>query len=97
MEIKTVNPKGNQSWIFTGRTDAEAPILWSPNVKGRLTGKDPVLGKIEGKRRKGLAENEGLDSIANSMEMKVSKQDTVEDIWAWHAAAHGGQKELDMT
>ena len=44
-EIKPVNPKGNQSWIFTGRTDAEAPIIWPPHVKSQLTGKDPDAGK----------------------------------------------------
>ena len=46
-EIKPVNPKGNQSWIFTGRTDneAEAPLLWLPNVKSRLIRKDPDAGK----------------------------------------------------
>ena len=47
MEIKSVNPKGNQPWIFTGKTDAEAetPILWSPDVKSRLIRKDPDAGK----------------------------------------------------
>ena len=44
-EIQPVNPKGNQSWIFTGRTDAEALILWPPNAKRRLIGKDPDAGK----------------------------------------------------
>ena len=46
-EIKSVNPKGNQPRIFIGRTDAEveAPILWPPNVKSRLIGKDPDVGK----------------------------------------------------
>ena len=44
-EIQPVNPKRNQSWIFTGRTDAEAPILWPPDVKNWLTGKDPDSGK----------------------------------------------------
>ena len=46
-EIQPVSPKGNQSWIFTGRTDAEgeAPILWPPDVKSQLTGKDPNAGK----------------------------------------------------
>ena len=52
-EIKAVHPKGNQSWIFIGRTDAEAPILWSPDVKNWLIWKDPDAGKIEGRRRKG--------------------------------------------
>ena len=44
-EIKLVNPKGNQPRIFIGRTDAEAPILWPPNVKSRLIGKDSDAGK----------------------------------------------------
>ena len=49
------NPKGSQSWIFIGRTDAEAetPILWPPDAKNLLTGKDPDPGKIEGKKRRG--------------------------------------------
>ena len=49
MEIKPVNPKGNQPWIFTGRTDAkaEAPIVWSPDAKSQLTGKDPDAGKVK--------------------------------------------------
>ena len=52
-EIKPVNPKGNQSWIFIGRTDteAEAPILWPPDEENWLIGKDPDAGKIEGRRR----------------------------------------------
>ena len=52
-EIRPVNPKGNQCWIFIERTDAEgeAPILWPPDVRGRLTGKDPDAVKIEGRRR----------------------------------------------
>ena len=44
-EIKPVNPKGNQSWILIGRTEAEAPILWSPDGKSQLIGKDPDAGK----------------------------------------------------
>ena len=44
-EIRVVNPKGNQSWIFIGRTDGEAPILWPPDEKNWLTGKDPDAGK----------------------------------------------------
>ena len=53
-KIKLANPKGNQPWIFIGRTDteAEAPILWPPDVKSRLTGKDTDGGKAEGRRRK---------------------------------------------
>ena len=57
-EIKPVNPKGNQSWVFFGRTDAEALILWPPDVKNRLIGKDPVAGKDWGQKEKGVTEDE---------------------------------------
>ena len=59
-EIKPVNPKGSQSWIFTGRTDAEAeaPILWPPDVKNWLTGKDPDAGKDWRQEEKGMTEDE---------------------------------------
>ena len=49
-EIKPVNPKGNQHWIFIGKIDAEAPIFWPPDVKSQLNGKTLMLGKIEGER-----------------------------------------------
>ena len=54
-EIKPVNPKGNQPWIFTGRTDAEAetPILWPPDRRADSLEKTLLLGKIEGRRRRG--------------------------------------------
>ena len=59
-EIKPVNPKGNQSWIFTGRTDVEAetPILWPPDVKNWLIWKDPETGKDWGQEEKGTTEDE---------------------------------------
>ena len=59
-EIKPVNPKGNQSWIFIGRTDAEtdASILWPPDVKNQLIGKDPDVGKHWGQEEKGMTEVE---------------------------------------
>ena len=59
-EIKPINPKENQSWIFTGRTDAEAeaPILWPPYVKDWLTGKDPDAGKDWRQEQKGTTEDE---------------------------------------
>ena len=57
-EIKPVNPKGNQSWLFIGRTDVEAPILWPPDVKSRLIGKDPDAGKDWKQEEKGTTENE---------------------------------------
>ena len=56
-EIKAVNPKGNQPWIFIGRTDAEALILWLPDAKSQLTGKDPDAGKDWKPKEKGVAEN----------------------------------------
>ena len=52
-EIKPVNPKGNQPWIFVGMTDAEAPVFWPPDEESQLIGKNPDLGNIEGRRRRG--------------------------------------------
>ena len=57
-EIKTVNAKGNQSWLFIGRTDAEAPKLWPPDVKSQLIRKDPDAGKDWGQEEKGTTEDE---------------------------------------
>ena len=70
-EIKPVDPKGNQSWIFIGRTDAEAeaPILCPPDVKSWFIGKDPMLGKIYGKRRSRWERMRWLDSITDSVNM----------------------------
>ena len=51
--IKPVNPKGNQPWIFIRRTDAEAPILWPPDASANLLEKTLMMGKIEGRRRRG--------------------------------------------
>ena len=59
-DIKPVNPKGNQPWVFIGRTDVEdeAPILWPPDAKSWLTGKDPDAGKDWGQEHKRVAEDE---------------------------------------
>ena len=59
-EIQPVHPKGDQSWLFTGRTDVEAetPILWPPDGKSLLIGKDPDAGKDRGQEEKGMTENE---------------------------------------
>ena len=75
-DCKPVNSKGNQPRIFTGRTDAEAetPILWPPNAKNQLTGKDPDLGKIEGKRRRGWQRMRWLDRITDSMDQVNSRR-----------------------
>ena len=59
-KIKPVNPKGNQPWIFIGRTDAEAEvlILWPPDVKSSPIGKDPDFGTVWGQEEKGATEDE---------------------------------------
>ena len=90
-EIKPVNPKGNQSWIFTGRTDAEAevPILWLPDTESQLIRKDPDAGKDWGQKEKGWQGIRWLDGISDSVDMSLSKfREMVKDREAWHAAAH---------
>ena len=91
-ESKPVNPKGNQPWIFIGRTDAEAevPVFRPPDVKSRLIGKDPDLKKIEGKRRRGRQKMRWLDSTTDSVDMNFSKlREIVKNGEAWCAVVHG--------
>ena len=93
--IKPVSPKGNQPWVFTGRTDteAEAPILWPPDAKSWLTGKDPDAEKDWGQEEKRMTEMRWLDGITDSMDMNLSKLwDIVEDRGAWCAKIHGVTK-----
>ena len=74
-EMQPVNPKGDQSWVFIGRTDVEAetPILWPPMQRTDSFEKTLMLGKIEGGRRRGWQRMSWLDGIIDSMDMSLSK------------------------
>ena len=90
-EIKPVNPKGNQPWIFIGWTDAEveAPILWPPHARSWLTGKDPDAEKDWRQEEKGTTEDEmaGWHHWLNECESDELRE-MVMDREAWRAAIH---------
>ena len=91
-EIQLVHPKGNHSWIFIGRTDAEAetPIIWPPDMESWLIWNDPDAGKDRRWKEKGTTEGRQLDGVTDSMDVGLGElQELVMDREALHAAMHG--------
>ena len=91
-------PKGNQPWVFTGKTDAEAeaPVPQSPDVKSQVIGKDPDAGKIDGRRR-GRQRMRWLDDITDSKDISLSKLWEIVGDWKPGCCGPWGHKESDKT
>ena len=94
-EIQPVCPKGDQSWVFIGRTDGKAvtPILWPPDVKSWVIGKDPDTGRNGGRRRRGRQRIRWLDGITYLVHMSLGElRELVMDREAWRVVIHGVAK-----
>ena len=95
---QSINPNGNQLWIFIGRTDAEVPILWPPDVKSQPIGKDSDAGKNGRQKEMGKQKVRQLDNITDSMDVNLSKfRERVQDRGAWCTAVRGAAKSRTRT